>query len=253
MAPPSPPKPFITILTTSPRTPLPALSSRPPILTPRLLLRPLRSSAGDIEHFHTLCAQASFMAETGKGVSYADVSETRDAVQRLEDEWEGHFWFGVFLRKNKTKTGSADTEVREEGGEEEGELIGDCGIYSLSGTCSGWPEIGYKLAFSHRGKGYATEAVAAVLNAWWHLPRTHTSTRVVHPDTVHHTTAQEGKGGEEVEEEKKERIAAEIATYNTASRRVLEKLGFRHFGTWEEPDTQLHRLGQPIELAHYML
>jgi len=180
------------------------------------------------------------MAESNTGRADSSISETQTALDKHLAMWETHFWFGVFLAAENGKEG-----------EEEGEMIGDCGIHSLRGSCSAWPEIGYKLAEPHRGKGYATEAVAAVLKSWWELPRG-TERVSVHPDTVQRVDpVEDGDAGEAPRV--KERIAAQIATYNAASRRVLEKLGFKHFGTWDEPDTQLHRLGQPIEIGHYVL
>lgn len=37
------------------------------------------------------------------------------------------------------------------------------------------------------------------------------------------------------------------------SQRVLEKLGFKKFLEWTEPDTQVHRLGEPIKLVGFRL
>lgn len=59
--------------------------------------------------------------------------------------------------------------------------------------------VGYSIAVSEQGNGYATEAVAAVIGALFAEPGMH-------------------------------RIVASIDPQNTASRRVLEKLGFRFEG-----------------------
>jgi RimJ/RimL family protein N-acetyltransferase len=58
-------------------------------------------------------------------------------------------------------------------------------------------EIGWRLAFEHWGKGYATEAARAALDAAFHIP--------------------------EIDE-----IVSMTAVANFRSRRVMEKLGLRH-------------------------
>ncbi|RYC58742.1 hypothetical protein CHU98_g7455, partial [Xylaria longipes] len=116
----------------------------------------------------------------------------------------------------------------------------------IRGAGMGWPEIGYKLHPAHWGRGYATESMTAVLRAWWELPREEAEV-TVHPGTL---PQEKGSEGPIVS---RERVVAEIAAYNAGSQRVLEKLGFEDFGSWEEPDTQLHRLGQPLMMGHYVL
>ncbi|KAJ2996027.1 hypothetical protein NUW58_g1114 [Xylaria curta] len=111
--------------------------------------------------------------------------------------------------------------------------------------------------------GYATEAMRAVLQAWWALPRdeavvhVHPGTLPLPPTTVTETETEIEAGEAGTEEHAvvvvREHVVAEIAAYNAGSRRVLEKLGFRDFGSWEEPDTQLHRLGQPLLMGHFVL
>lgn len=74
-----------------------------------------------------------------------------------------------------------------------GELIGDLGIHFLDPDQ--W-EIGYSLAPEHQGRGYATEAISAILDrAFWH-------------DRIH-------------------RITGSVDPANTASIRLLQRLGFR--------------------------
>ncbi|KAI0817319.1 acetyltransferase domain-containing protein [Xylaria sp. FL0064] len=251
----------IAVLTTLP-LPLPPPSSRPLLHTPRLLLRPFQAS--DLSSYHALRTQREFMSESRLGKPDASLQETRAALDELTDPTRENFMYAVFL---------SDT----------GELIGDCGVHTVRFSGMGWPEVGYKLAPAHWGRGYATEAMRAVLAAWWGLPRgeeevvvkvlagtlgiassisvptaTETTETIKEPTsaTTTTTTADEVKGEETGEEGlrlERERVVAEIATYNKGSQRVLEKLGFEHFGTWEEPDTQLHRLGQPLEMGHYVL
>jgi RimJ/RimL family protein N-acetyltransferase len=82
----------------------------------------------------------------------------------------------------------------------DGVVVGDCGAYA-------WPdergevEIGYGLAEPFRGKGFATEAVAAMCRWLW----TNTPATVL--------------------------TATSVDVHNDASRRVLEKLGFIQVGS----------------------
>ncbi|KAI3322154.1 acyl-CoA N-acyltransferase [Xylariaceae sp. AK1471] len=237
----------IPVRTTLPRKPLPPISERATIQTKRLLMRPLTQD--DLEAYHSLRTQHAFMAESTLGIPDSSIAETQAALDSHINTLGSHFWFGIFI---------ADT----------GELIGDGGIHTVYTGSMGWPEIGYKLHQPHWGRGYATESMSAVLKAWWQLPREEVEISI-HPDTFEKKKEGEDgarlpqsvdrEGGEEEKEKKaapmmsQERVVANIATYNTASQRVLEKLGFEHFATWEEPDTQLHRLGEPLEMGHYVL
>ncbi|KAI1203971.1 acetyltransferase domain-containing protein [Nemania serpens] len=216
--------PSVTVQTTLPREPLPA---HPAIKTERLLLRALTQD--DLAALHELRRNPAFMSETSLGKPDSTMAETQTSLDDLLAPSRPHFIFGVFV---------AETD----------ELIGDAGVHTIRGTGLGWPEIGYKLHPARWGRGYATEAVGAILKAWWELPREEAVVEA-HPYSVSPSSRTEGEGeGADV----RERVVAEIAAYNIGSRRVLEKLGFEHFGSWEEPDTQLHRLGQPLMLGHYV-
>jgi RimJ/RimL family protein N-acetyltransferase len=193
----------------------------------------------DLEAYYALRKQPEFMAESTLGVPDSSVAETQTALDSYIDTLGSHFFFGIFLN---------DT----------GELIGDGGMHTVYSGSTGWPEIGYKLHRPHWGRGYATESMRAILDAWWRLPREEVEMSI-HPATFARKekvedAVQKGEAEEETQiAPSRERVVADIATYNTASRRVLEKLGFAHFGTWDEPDTQLHRLGEPLEMGHYVL
>ncbi|KAI0447819.1 acetyltransferase domain-containing protein [Xylaria telfairii] len=222
----------VLVRTTLPRLPV---TERPTIRTERLVIRPLTQD--DLEGLYALRKEPKFMAETSLGVPDGSIAESQAALDQLIQPPAEHFIFGIV---------EAAT----------GELIGEGGVHSIRGTGMGWPEIGYKLHPAHWGRGYATEAMRAVLDAWWKLPREQADV-AVHPGTL--PPPPQDKGKEEKEEGPEgpivspERVAAEVAAYNAGSHRVLEKLGFDNFGSWEEPDTQLHRLGQPLMLVHYVL
>ncbi|KAI1756945.1 acetyltransferase domain-containing protein [Xylaria castorea] len=221
----------VSVRTTLPRLPL---SERPTIRTERLLIRPL--TRGDLDAVYSLRKEPKFMAESTLGKPDASIEESRAQLDRLIEPPAEHFFFGIFL---------AGT----------GELIGDGGIHTIRGSGMGWPELGYKLHPAHWGRGYATESAGAVLKAWWALPREEVEIQV-HPGTL--PPQKKKKVADEEEESEspivsRERVVADIAAYNAGSRRVLEKLGFDDFGFWEEPDTQLHRLGQPLMMGHFVL
>ncbi|KAI0470171.1 acetyltransferase domain-containing protein [Xylaria cf. heliscus] len=210
----------VPVRTTLPRFPLP---EQPTLRTERLLIRPLTQA--DLEGLYLLRSQAKYMAETSLGIPDADITGSQGEIDKLTAAPVEHFVFGIFL------SGS-------------GELIGDGGVHTIRGSGLGWPEIGYKIHPAHWGAGYATEAMAAVLEAWWALPREEAEV-AVHPGALSQEKNKDGLA--------RERVVAEFAAYNAGSKRVLEKLGFEDFGSWEEPDTQLHRIGQPLMLGHYVL
>ncbi|KAF2969498.1 hypothetical protein GQX73_g4059 [Xylaria multiplex] len=215
----------VAVRTTLPRLPLPPSSEWSVIHTERLLLRPLTQD--DLEAYYALRRQPEFMAESSLGKPDSDISETQAALDDLVNPERENFLFGIFIAAT-------------------GELIGDGGIHTIRFGPLGWPEIGYKLAPAYWGRGYGTESMGGLLKAWWQLPRQEAEIKV-HPNSLWKNEEVEGPVLS------REHVVAEIATYNKGSQRVVEKLGFRHFGTWEEPDTQLHRLGQPLELGHYAL
>lgn len=79
-----------------------------------------------------------------------------------------------------------------------GEVIGYCGLVFHGNGAPDEPELAYELLLRAHGSGYATEAGAAVL-AW-------------------------------ADEAGYERVWATVREWNAASRRVLDKLGFRETG-----------------------
>ena len=81
----------------------------------------------------------------------------------------------------------------------DGLVIGDCGAFAWP-DASGTLEIGYGLAVAYRGRGYGTEAAKAMCD--WLLAETDATVIT----------------------------ATGIDVDNVASRRVLEKLGFKRVG-----------------------
>lgn len=90
-----------------------------------------------------------------------------------------------------------------------GTLIGDAGFKGAPDDC-GSCEIGYSIIPTFRRRGYATEAVGAILNWVRQIPEIRT-------------------------------IRAEALESNPSSQRVLEKHGFLLAGTYDNPEEGLTR------------
>ncbi|KAI2603479.1 acyl-CoA N-acyltransferase [Hypoxylon fragiforme] len=220
---PSMETPWTSIAATFPCEPLPPNSQREPIRTERLVIRPLQEN--DLQALHELRSQPEAMTGTSLGRPDRDIEESRAALQGfLPPHDSDTFLFGVFLAAT-------------------GELIGEGGVHNLASSPYSWPEIGYKFRKEFWGKGYATEFLQAFLAVWWALPRRRRATiEEISPEAC----MQNAVVGVE-------QIIANADAQNIASRMVLEKSGFVQFAEWTEPDTQEHRLGQPITLVGYRL
>ncbi|KAI1399431.1 acyl-CoA N-acyltransferase [Hypoxylon fuscum] len=211
---------WTSVETTLPCVPLPPSSQRESIRTERLVIRPMRED--DLEAYHQLRLQPEAMTGTKIGRPDRNIDESRTALSAfLPANDNKSFLFGAFLASTS-------------------EYIGEGGVHTLESSSSGWPEIGYKFKKEFWGQGYATEFLGAMLNAWWNLPKSQTSRRVISSSIERRS-----------ESEAVEQVFAITAQANKGSQRVLEKLGFIRFLEWTEPDTQEHRLGQPVTLIGY--
>jgi RimJ/RimL family protein N-acetyltransferase len=123
-----------------------------------------------------------------------------------------------------------------------GEFLGMGGSHKVSGSESGWPELGYMLKKEHWGKGYATEFLHGFLRVWWDLPRIVLDLEVDHSGVVNEENGQAA-----------EQMFACIEDTNAGSLRVAEKLGFKKFKEWMEPDSRAGYEGQNVLLFGYML
>ncbi|KAI1081042.1 acyl-CoA N-acyltransferase [Whalleya microplaca] len=214
----------VSVETTLPRTPLPPNSQRKPIRTKRLVIRPMQEC--DLQAFRSLRAQPEAMMGTKQGRPDHNTDESKSALSAfLPPNDVQSFLFGAFLAST-------------------GEFIGEGGVHTLESSICGWPEIGYKLKKEFWGQGYGTEFLNGVLGAWWSLPRS-TVGLEVYPSSP---TSDGVDGGEVVEH-----VFANTDVGNIPSQKLLAKLGFTQFIQWTEPDTQEHRLGQPVTLIGYQL
>lgn len=196
---------WATIKTALPERPLPPNSSRSPVTTDRLVVRPLRPE--DAHSLHILRTQPEVMANSPQGRPDKDLEETQ---QRLN----------LFLSPNDEKTYNCAICLKETG-----EMIGIGGCHQLV-SMFGWPAIGYMIRKEFWGQGLATEFVKAWLQLWCKLPRAEAELeidrRTLLPD--------------EGEESSPEQVTAFTLLDNFGSQRVLEKAGFEKFLTWEEAD-----------------
>lgn len=106
----------------------------------RLTLRLL--GAADLDAVHAL------FSSDGHTIGEGPISDPRTTLEWLNRRRELHeetglAWYGVW-----------------EGNDN---FVGTCGAFR--GRCGDEPEIGYEVAAAHRGKGYASEAAAAVTQA----------------------------------------------------------------------------------------
>lgn len=152
--------------------------------TERLFLRPL--DADDVEQVFAMRSDADVMR-------FIRAPQTRresaDWIQMVSSRWE--------------TTGIGFCAVIEKSSDE---FVGWCGLWRLKETDE--IEIGYAVAKDFQGKGYATEAAAAVLGYGFETLRLKKIVAVARPE-------------------------------NAASRRVMEKLGMRYDYTGEFYSKQL--------------
>jgi len=157
-----------------------------PILTERLLLRPIDAEA-DLMQIHAyrsipeVCRYVPFIPGTPQELAerLADPERIRSAIDD-----EGQVMSLVMVRR--------DT----------GLLVGDLVLFWHS-TTDQRAEVGYVLHPDHEGRGFATEGVQALLELCF-----------------------EGAGAH--------RVTARVDERNTASTRLLERLGFRQEATFVE-------------------
>lgn len=162
----------------------PRLAPDYPILTDRLLLRPIDAEADLLliqayRSIPELCRYVPFSPGTPEELAerLADPERVRSVI-----EAEGQVISLVMERRNT------------------GEVIGDLVLFWHSDR-DRHAEVGYVLHPDHEGHGYATEATRALLG-------------LAFDDAGAH------------------RVSAQLDERNTASARLLERLGFRHEATF---------------------
>ncbi|KAK1690225.1 GNAT domain-containing protein [Colletotrichum godetiae] len=218
---------FITVNTTLPTLPLPPLVTRQPVLTERLILKPV--SQDDLHAVHAMRSQPEVMRWAVAGRPDADLQETQAWLDDNLPPNDAHNYnFTICLRST-------------------GEFVGLGGVKRIShGSSSsgpggelGWPEIGYLLRQEAWGKGYATEFLRGFVGAWWSLPRSAARALRVEKSVIGETWPvqdAERSGSEEVAAAAEEMLTAVTELDNLPSQKVLNKTGFRKFKVWTEVD-----------------
>lgn len=199
---------FVRIRTTLPTIPLPPHASRLPVVTERLILRPLMLD--DLKPLHVLRSEPEIMKWSVSGRVDTTLEETRSSlVQNLPPHDVDNFNFSICLRST-------------------GQWIGIGGCKKPGGEL-GWPEIGYMLQKDFWGSGYATEFLRGFLSAWWSLPRSECDLSVDRGTLRGAAGLQDGDIVEEI-------ITAVTAADNHPSQKLLGKCGFEMLKEWKEKD-----------------
>ncbi|KAK1704242.1 acetyltransferase [Colletotrichum lupini] len=204
---------FITVNTTLPTLPLPLLATRKPVLTERLILKPV--SQDDLPALHAMRSQPEVMRWAVAGRPDADLDETQAWLDHNLPPNDAHNYnFTICLRST-------------------GEFVGLGGVKrvgpsspGLPGGELGWPEIGYLFCKEAWGKGYATEFLRGFVGAWWSLPRSAAPALRVERSVVN-GAAVVAVG---------EILTAVTELDNLPSQKVLDKTGFQKLKVWTERD-----------------
>ncbi|KAI1421766.1 acyl-CoA N-acyltransferase [Xylaria sp. FL1777] len=213
--------PTIKVKTTMPSYPFPGNSERAPIRTARLLIRPLTQD--DLPALHSLRTQREVMSCLSRGQVDQDLAETQAKLDPFLPPGDAQTYNpGIFLAAT-------------------GELIGLGGVFAVDFQL-GWPEVGYMIRAEHWGRGYTTEFLEAFVQAWFALPRSDVEADV---DARSVGDAREGDVVPEM-------LSATVEAVNARSLRVVEKAGFRKFGSWTVPSRKVGNEGAEITIVGFV-
>ncbi|WP_321905325.1 GNAT family N-acetyltransferase [Paraburkholderia tropica] len=152
------------------------------LITARLRVRPLEQT--DARAFFAIWSDAQAM----RYFSFAPMQHAHEAEARIEKVLQSAANGEVFVSAIETL--------------DSGEVIGGCDLFHLNSQCRR-AEIGFSLQRRHWGKGYMSEAAAAVVDYAFDIAKLH-------------------------------RLEADIDPRNLASARVLERLDFVREGLLRE-------------------
>jgi RimJ/RimL family protein N-acetyltransferase len=133
-----------------------------PLVTERLLLRPMRRA--DEDALHEIWSHPTTLAALRHDGDWTRaMSRERIADKRAHQAYHGFSIWAVLERDG-------------------GELVGDCGLQMLEGGPD--VEVGWRMAPDRRGRGYATEAGRAALAAGFGALGLERIVAVAHPANV---------------------------------------------------------------------
>ncbi|MCJ1370153.1 hypothetical protein MMC20_001365 [Loxospora ochrophaea] len=160
------------------------------------------------DRFEVLERGPAFLTHFSQIVPETSVKQSEKWIQERLDDRDA-FNFAVELGFPDAR-GTHDSQVNEDSKGSSPRMVGVCGIIRSNDT-------GYLFNRQCWGKGYATEALSAIIESYW-------------------ATFSEGIPG--VEEGKKHRLLACTEQANVASESVLAKCGFEICGKEVEVDEQ---------------
>ncbi|KAI1202743.1 acetyltransferase domain-containing protein [Nemania serpens] len=214
-------------------------SSRTPIRTERLLIRPF--DVAYTEAIFELRKQPEVMLWTAVGVPDQDIEQSRAFAKRFQPPRDlVSFQFVILYVGDAGENGDAD-----------GVLVGVGGVHRITPE-EGWPEVGYMFRKEYWGKGLGTEFLQGLTKAWWALPRGEIELEV-DVASVGKVAEGEGEKKDDAVIQVPELLTAIIEAGNIGSRRVLEKAGFKEYMTWSEPDSRVGFEGLNAALAKFRL
>lgn len=197
---------MVTVRSTQPVKPYPLIDDRLPVHTERLTIRPFVDS--DVHALHELRSQPEVMQWTTQLTPDPDLAATAKRLKR-EIVPDGNLTYNFALCDRAT-----------------GALLGGGGCNTREGEL-GWPEIGYTFRKEAWGKGLGTEFVRGFLKMYWALPRVEVQLEVDKDmvEVAEHNPALA-----------RECIVAVTDARNIGSNKVLQKNGWRHVKSFQEPD-----------------
>ncbi|PGH14348.1 hypothetical protein AJ80_05938 [Polytolypa hystricis UAMH7299] len=183
----------------------------PIIRTERLFLRPLRDS--DVPFVFGLRSIAEVMKYSSTQKPDDDITFTRGRLQSFNHPQS----IGFIVHEAGPSSSCADPESAPK--------IGFPGVVLQCGKY----EIGYIMHPDAWGKGYTTEAIGAMIDAWWRI------------SAAFPPAAASPDAGDGSEAPDRDAVWALTHKLNVASNRVLEKCGFHAVREFD------HHLGETIE------
>ncbi|PKS12702.1 hypothetical protein jhhlp_000910 [Lomentospora prolificans] len=205
----------IRVKTTLPRVPYPPAEERHPVITERLIIRPLAQS--DLDALHALRRIEAVMVRTSQGAVDPDIETTKQKLDLyLPPNDKDTYNFAICERATGNLVGIGGSHIRQDH--------------------FGWPVVGYVFHPSIWGKGYATEFVKAFMEMWWSLPRAEADVDAEAGSVKAAVIGDEYGSRPELEVEEgahvREMMIGVTQEDNLASAKILTKCDFKRLEDW---------------------